>query len=560
MYRTLLFGLLVLVLLTACTTSQPSTTETAPSISPQAPAQPSTSQEPVTLRVGWPGFPDTLNPAYAFLTESYTMFDYIYSTLATESQSGEYVGLLAESWDVSDDGLVWTFKLRPNVCWHNGEPLTAEQVVWNLNAFIQNPDGWVTNSGYVAGFVEARVVDETTIEIETEYPISNMAYRVSFLYIVYPPDFEGFATPAELQNFTNFNAIGSGPFKLASLDKDQRIIILETNGDYFDGHAKIDRVIYQTFDNSDAMIQALKVGDIDLIGEVPDSAFAAVSAFENVKAISLPGRSITELIINSAPADHDPKPNRNPALEDPQVRLAIATAIDKQDLVDVVLQGNGTPGVTIIPPTLGGGFWFNSDIQDVKFDLDEANRILEEAGYVKGSDGVRAKGNVRLEMRLQYASDQPNYPRTAGMIANWLAQIGIKATPESVDPDSLVVATNPNADYDLVIWGWGADPDPDFMLSVMTSSQYVEGGWSDSGYSNPEYDRLYLEQQKAIEPEERQKIVWKMQEMVFNDRPYIVLWYGNILQAYRSDHFTGFIESLLGIDSFQSLMNVEPVR
>ncbi len=560
MYRTLLFGLLVLVLLTACTTSQPSTTETAPSTSPQAPAQPSTSQEPVTLRVGWPGFPDTLNPAYAFLTESYTMFDYIYSTLATESQSGEYVGLLAESWDVSDDGLVWTFKLRPNVRWHNGEPLTAEQVVWNLNAFIQNPDGWVTNSGYVAGFVEARVVDETTIEIETEYPISNMAYRVSFLYIVYPPDFEGFATPAELQNFTNFNAIGSGPFKLASLDKDQRIIILETNGDYFDGHAKIDRVIYQTFDNSDAMIQALKVGDIDLIGEVPDSAFAAVSAFENVKAISLPGRSITELIINSAPADHDPKPNRNPALEDPQVRLAIATAIDKQDLVDVVLQGNGTPGVTIIPPTLGGGFWFNSDIQDVKFDLDEANRILEEAGYVKGSDGVRAKGNVRLEMRLQYASDQPNYPRTAGMIANWLAQIGIKATPESVDPDSLVVATNPNADYDLVIWGWGADPDPDFMLSVMTSSQYVEGGWSDSGYSNPEYDRLYLEQQKAIEPEERQKIVWKMQEMVFNDRPYIVLWYGNILQAYRSDHFTGFIESLLGIDSFQSLMNVEPVR
>ncbi len=146
------------------------------------------------------------------------------------------------------------------------------------------------------------------------------------------------------------------------------------------------------------------------------------------------------------------------------------------------------------------------------------------------------------------------------MIANWLAQIGIKATPEAMDPDSLVVATNPNADYDLVIWGWGADPDPDFMLSVMTSDQYVEGGWSDSGYSNPEYDRLYLEQQKAIDPEERRKIVWKMQEMIFNDRPYIVLWYGNILQAYRSDHFSGFIESVLGIDSFQSLMNVEPVR
>ncbi len=560
MYRTILISLLMLALLTACTSQPTSLPETAPVTSPQAPSQASTTQEPITLRVGWPGFPDTLNPAYAFLSESYTMFDYIYSPLATESESGEYVGLLAESWDVSEDELTWTFKLRPNVRWHNGEPLTAEQVVWNLNAFIENPDGWVTNAGYVSGFVEARVVDDTTIEIETEHPISNMPYRVSFLYIVYPPDFEGFTTPEELQNFTNFDAIGTGPFKLALLDKDRRVIILETNREYFDGQAKVDRVIYQTFDNSDAMIQALKVGDIDLIPEVPDSAFAAVSAFENVKAISLPGRSLTELIINSAPPDHEPTPNRNKALEDPQVRLAIAMAINKQDLVDVVLQGNGMPGVSIIPPTLGGGFWFNSQIQDVKFDLDAANRILDEAGYIMGSDGVRVKGDIRLEMRLQFASDQPNYPRAAGMIANWLAQIGIKATPESVDPDSLVVATNPNADYDLVIWGWGADPDPDFMLSVMTSDQYVEGGWSDSGYSNPEYDRLYIEQQKAVKPEERQKIVWEMQEMVFNDRPYIVLWYGNILQAYRSDRFTGFIESILGIDSFQSLMNVEPVQ
>lgn len=98
------------------------------------------------------------------------------------------------------------------------------------------------------------------------------------------------------------------------------------------------------------------------------------------------------------------------------------------------LQGNGRPGVSMIPPILGGGTWFNSELKDVKFDLDEANRILDEAGYLKGSDGVRTKGDIRLEMRLQYPSDQHNYPRTAEMIANWLAQIGIKATPQ--DPGS----------------------------------------------------------------------------------------------------------------------------
>ncbi len=544
---TLLALLLAALMLNACG-SAPATSAPA-----EAPA------EPVSLRVGWMGFPDTLNPAYAFLTESYTMFDLVYSTLMTESQDGSYVGLLAESRSVSEDGLTWTYKLRPNIQWHNGEALNAEQVAWNINAFIQNPDGWATNSGYVIGFTEARATDSNTLEIETEFPVSNMDYRVSFLYIVYPPDFEAFSTPEDLQNFTNFSPIGTGPFKMTVLDKDQRIILLDTNPNYFEGPAKIDQLVYQTFDNTDALVQALKVGDIDLSGEIPDSAFAAVSGFENVKAVSLPGRSLTELILNAAPEDHDPAPTRNPALQDPQVRLAIATALHKQDLVDVVLQGNGVSGVSIIPPTLGGGYWYNKNIQDVAFNLEEANRILEEAGYAKGTDGIREKDGIRLEMRLQYPSDQSNYPRAADMMANWLAEAGIKVTPEAVDPDSLVVATNPNADYDLVIWGWGSDPDPDFMLSVMTSEQYVEGGWSDSGYTNPAYDELYLAQQQMIDPAERQKAVWEMLEMVFNDRPYIVLWYGNILQAYRTDKFTNFLESPIGIDSFQSLLQVEAV-
>ncbi len=514
----------------------------------------------VTLRVGWLGFPDTLNPAYAFLTEAYSMFDLVYSTLAVESTSGDYVAGLAAEWSVSDDGLIWTFKLREGVKWHNGEPLTAEQIAWNINAFINNTDGWVTNSGYIIGFIEAKVVDSTTLQIVTEYPISNMDYRVSFLYIVYPPDFESFTTPEDLQNFTNFSPVGSGAFKITTLDKDQRVIVLEPNPDFYGGAAKVDQIIYQTFDNSDALVQALKVGDIDLAVEVPDSAFTAVTGFANVQAVSLPGRNITELIVNSAPADRDPAPNRNPAITDPAVRLAIETAINKQDLVDVVLQGNGVPGVSIIPPTLGGGFWFNSDIQPVQFSISESNRILDEAGYVRGSDGIREKDGVRLEFRLQFPSDQPSYPRTADMIAGWLNEVGIKASPESVDPDTLVAITNPQADYDLVIWGWGSDPDPDFMLSVMTSDQYIEGGWSDSGYSNSAYDQMYLDQQQETDENARQKIVWEMQSMLYQDRPYIVLYYSNNLQAYRSDRFTNFVQSPIGIDSVWSYLSVEPVR
>jgi peptide/nickel transport system substrate-binding protein len=376
---------------------------------------------------------------------------------------------------------------------------------------------------------------------------------------VYPKDFEPFTTPEDLQNFPNDQPIGTGAFKLTTFDKDKGILIFDAHQQFHGTVPKIDQVIFQTFDNADAMIQAIKVGDLDVLNEVPNSAFETLKTAENIKAIASPGRSLTELIINSVPADNDPAPNRNPALEDPQVRLAIATAINKQDLVDIVLQGLGKPGSTLIPPSLGGGFWHNP-IQDVDFDLDKANQILEEAGYVMGTDGIRAKGDVKLEFRLQYASDSSNYPRIADLMSEWFRQVGIKVNVEAVDPDSLTAAITPTGDYDLAIWGWGSDPDPDFMLSVMTSEQFVEGGWSDSGYSNPEYDQLYLDQQTVIDRDERQKIVWQMQEMIFNDIPYVILYYDDGLEAYRTDRFTGFIDSPLGLTACLSLQQVEPVK
>jgi len=539
----------------------------------QAPAAPATQAapaaavteapppaEPLVMHFGWLGKPDTLNPAYAFLTESYTIFDLIYTPLTTEAPDGSYVGGLAKDWSVADDNLTWTFHLKDGIKWHNGESLTADQVAWAINAIMADPDGWAALSNYVGGFSEVTASDDKTIQILTEYPIANMEYRVSFLYAVYPPDFENFTTPEDLQNFTNFEAVGTGMFKVNTFDKDTGVLILDANKDYFDGSPKIDQIIFQTFDNSDAMIQALKVGDIDLINEVPASAFATVKGFDGVTAIATDGRYFNELIINSVDPNNDPAPTGNPALADPAVREAIAYSINKQDIVDIVLQGLGSPADSIVPPTLGGGFWHSPNIKDVPFDTGKASSLLEAAGYVAGADGVRAKGDMRLEFRLQFPADNSVYPRIADMMANWFNEAGMKAIPEGVDSDSLIAATTPAGDYDLVIWGWGPDPDPDFILSVMTTDQFVDGGWSDSGYHNPEYDQLYLDQQQAVDKTERQQIVWKMQEMVYNDRPYIVLYYEKLLQAYRSDRFTGFIESPIGIEVGLSLLKVEPVK
>lgn len=512
------------------------------------------------VNIGWLGEPDTLNPAYAFLTEAYTIFDLIYSPLVTEDAAGNYVGALAKEWSSSDDGLTWTFTLKDGVKWHNGEALTADQVAWAINAIMADPDGWAALSGYVGGFSEVTAPDAKTVQIVTEYPIANMEYRLSFLYAVYPPDFESFTTPEDLQNFTNDKPIGTGRFKLNAFDKDTGVIVLDANKEYVDGAPFVAQVVYQKFDSSDAMIQALKVGDIDLISSVPESAFETVKSFDGVTALAFESRSFDELIINSVSEDNDPAPTGNPALKDPAVRLALETAMDRQDIIDIVLQGFGSPADTIVPPTLGGGFWHNPNIKTPEFSIEKANQILEDAGYLKGADGIREKDGVRLEFRLQFDADSATYPRIADLLADWYNQIGIKATPEAVNADTLIASTTGVGDYDLVIWGWGADPDPDFILSIMLTDQFVSGGWSDAGYHNPEYDQLYLDQQSAVNKEDRQQIIYKMQEMVYNDRPYIVLYYSQFLQAYRSDRFTNFIEAPLGLDDDASLAQVKPVQ
>lgn len=171
-----------------------------------------------------------------------------------------------------------------------------------------------------------------------------------------------------------------------------------------------------------------------------------------------------------------------------QGAAATAIAINKQDIVDIVWQGLAKLAWSVVAPTLGGGVWINPNITDHEFDLGKANQLLEEAGYTLGSDGLREKDGVKLEMHLQSDANWIEYARTADLMKDWFGQIGLKVMPEAVDPDRLTELTIGVGDYDLVIWDWRADPDPDFILSIFTTEQFVVGGWSDSGYANSEYD------------------------------------------------------------------------
>lgn len=181
------------------------------------------------------------------------------------------MGDLAEKWSSTPDGLTWTFTLRDNLKWHDGTPLTAEDVAWSINTIKADPDGWATLVNYASGFDEVTAPDAKTVVIKLSEPI-DMEYRVSWLFALPRTEFENLKTPDDLHNFANEKMLGSGPFKLDQYDADRGVVLMSANPDFYLGAPKIDQIIWQSFDNGDAMVQALKVGDIDLINSVPNGA------------------------------------------------------------------------------------------------------------------------------------------------------------------------------------------------------------------------------------------------------------------------------------------------
>jgi len=520
----------LLAAITILTLVMPGLAGCAPPATPtEAPTEAPPPAEPVTLRVGTTYIWDTANPTFGWY--GYSIRYLLYDTLSEWIALDTFEPGLAESWTVSDDGLVWTFKIREGVTFHDGSPCTAEDVAWSLNWTIENEIE--TFSFYLVNFEEVVALDPTTLQVTLAEPVGNMVSALLIYVWILPRSVWEGMTYDEIMEFEEpAAAIGTGPYKLVEWVEGE-YLILEANEDYFRGKAAIDRIVYQEYATQDAMVQALLAGEIDVIDTVPSTAIPTLEGAENVELAVMDSTTIDELIINSHENGTQPE-----SLWDPAVRLAIAHAIDKQQIVNVAYLGYADPATVVIPTAVGD--WHNSDIVDVPFDPDEGNRILEEAGYVDSDgDGIRedADGNP-LAYRL-YAEDTASNARILEIISDGLAQIGISAPPTLMDEDSLI-ALYPDFDFDLVYWGWGLDPDPDFAMLIFTCDQREEGGWSDSGYCDEEFEELYRQQGVIVDHEARRQLIWEMQEKLFNDRPYIVLTYTKTVQAYRSDRFTGF--------------------
>lgn len=523
--------------------------------------------QPTVARIGWAGSPDTVNPGSAVLTEAYTIFALVYDAMYKLNLDGTFSLGLADSVDHSQDGLVYTYKIHQGVKFHDGQPLTSKDIKFSYELYKTHDDFPYMNS-YTAYIESVEAPDDSTVVLTLSEAIPNIESQLVFMYILPEHIWKDHAEGAAAVEFENFEMIGSGPFKMVEY-KQNEFVHLAANKEHFQTPPKVDEVIFQTFESQDVLVQAMKSGQVDMITEMPATAVETLKEEASVKVINgapfAPG--VSDIILNQATPENCPTDagglcTGHPALQDRNVRLAMAHATDKQKLIDVVLLGYGTPGLTLIPDGLG--FWYNDTIKDYEFDVAKANQILDDAGYADtDGDGIREMpdGSQPLNFRINWPSDSIDAPRQAELLSEMWTAIGVKTELAATDPDALTSQCCPVFDYDIILWGWGSDPDPNLLLNVQTTGE-IPTGYNETGYSNPEFDALYAQQAVELDLDKRKELVWKMQEVAFNDVVYIIPYYEQNVQAYRTDRFTGWLTDFAKIElsDVTSLVVIEPVK
>ena len=521
-----------------------------------------------TVRIATGGSPDSLNPGNGLLAESYDLYELVYDTPIAITPEGEYVPELATSWEVSDDGLTWTLEIVDGVTFHDGTPLTSEDIKYSLELYRDTAD-FPYMPSYPDVFVDIEAPSPTQLVITTEEPVGNFESRMLFMYVLPKHIWEAQDDPIA---FENEEMVGSGPFELASYEQGVSME-LDANTDYWNGRPNVDSLIFQTIENPDARVSALTNGDVDMITEFPATAVTTLRNADNVEvyvADSTSG-SLTDVFFNvvdpaDCPTDDGGLCTGHPALRDLAVRKALALAMDKQQIVDVALLGLGSTGLSLVPPGLGE--WYASDVEDYAFDVDAANAMLDEAGYEDtNGDGVReclAEQDCPtgdLTFRFMYPTASDTGARESELIGDMWAEVGVKIEIQGLEPNTLTSVCCPTFDYDVIRWGWGSDPDPAFLLGVALCDE-ITTGFSETGYCNPEFDDLYAQQGIETDHDARVDQIHQMQQILMDDVPYIIPYYDQSVQAFRTDTFTGWVtgDRTPGLQDVSSLAVIRPAE
>lgn len=501
----------------------------------------SAAEDAPKVRIALTGDIDTLNPFLNVLATGDSVMALQYEPLVDWSQEDntEYPAI-AESWESSPDAMEWTFKLEKDAKWSDGEPIVADDVIWTMEA-IQKNDALKTSKGpIVENIASLEAPDDLTVVMKMKTP--QAPNPGTELPIVPKHVWADIKKPEEVKN--DKDVVGSGPYTITEFSKTSGVT-MKANPNYRHGESKNGGVVFAPYKNLDAAVQALKTSEVDIVDDITIAQYDALEGLEGITTIAGLGKAPSNIAINPGAQDISGKPlgDGNPVLQDLAVRQAIVRSIDNETLREKVRQGKAKPGTGLVPPLYSSYHWdvVPADLP-LAYDPAAANKLLDDAGYKKGSDGIRLdKAGKPIELRILGRSSNATHQQIADYLGPWLKDIGI-ATKTSMLSDAQVNDDSTLGRYDMYFTGWSMSPDPDYQLSINRCSSRPNadgtGETSETNWCDPAYDKLYDAQHSETDPAKRAEMVVEMQEIKYNAAVSNAMYYPDRLQAYRSDRFT----------------------
>ena len=501
-------------------------------LAPLAAAQ---DDDDILVRVGLHAAEKNLNPFIVPqalpLTHDFTML--VYDTLFWSQSRLDPEPWLATGAEASEDYRTWTVTLREDVRWHDGMPFTAEDVAFTFQYF--SDDGGPGRYGHHVYdhpvFESASVIDDLTVQITFEDPVTTFKLLPGGDLPILPKHiWEGVEDPrADATSLP----VGTGPFVMVEYDPGVSYR-LEANLDYFLGQPLVDTLIMPVVRDAQAAFAGLQTGELDFVTRnLPAPLVPRIQENEELAVATGNRMQSLYLMFNT----------RKPILGDPAVRKAMSMALDVQAIVDIVEGGLGRPG---------NDTWTHPDSPWAHpagghtFDVDDANSMLDAAGYPLGDGGVRRSADgAPLAFTLLVNAAAPPQIRSGELVAEQLSAIGVDITVEPLDPPAITAARRPGPDGPptvemfIAVFESHAHADPDHLFFFFHTPGRGVGGIF-SGYANPEFDAV-LEDALDAPIDEKLTLIGQAQEIFASEAPAVVLYYPDGRWGYRPDAYDGWI-------------------
>ncbi|MCX5386035.1 ABC transporter substrate-binding protein [Streptomyces sp. NBC_00083] len=509
---------------------------------------------------------DSLSPFLAQRVISTSVHRLMYPFLTDyDPKDGHAVAGLATAWKVSPSKLTWTYTIRGDSRWSDGQPVTARDAAWTFTKMMSDRSAATASGSFVANFDKVTAPDPTTLVIALKRPQATMtALDVPIVPEHVWREVGDFAT---FNNDRHFPVVGDGPFVLSDYKAD-RYIKLKPNKSFWRGAPKFDELDFTYYKDNDAAVAALRKGEVSFVSNLTPAQASSLKSAPHIKVNDAPGRRFLALATNPGARSRDGRTfgDGSPALLDVRVRRALFAAIDRGMLVDKVFQGRAVEGQGYIPPRFADYFWTPSAAQRTSYDPAKAAALLDEAGYRAGADGVRHGRDGRpLALRLLCHAVDPNDKAISKYLQEWWGKLGVSLTVDCVDNVSDPWAAG---EYDLALDGYSVSPDPDYVLSIHTCAALPAtpkvSGRTDDFVCDRRFDELYAEQLAEYDTAKRADLVKEMESRLYDTGYINVMAYPNAVEAYRTDQIASITTmpeaagNLYGQDGYWSWWSAVP--